>query len=92
MVTQIKDAESFDQLVQSLEALIGGMTTYEQLKFWQSFRRIHRARIANTEAELSPELMTALDAHINRLLKEVYNGQETFPRQHQVPGAGVRGA
>ena len=43
----------------------------EQLHFWQLFRTTHREKIAKTQAPLCPDLLAAVDAHIERLKKEV---------------------
>ena len=43
------------------------MAPAEQLKFWRTFRAVHRRRVAKTEATLCPELFRAVDEQIEKL-------------------------
>lgn len=56
------------------QGILGGLIPHlgtrsyaDQLSFWESFRKQHRERVANTEAQLCPELFTEVDKQIARL-------------------------
>lgn len=55
-------------------APVKSMTTVEQLKFWRSFRSIHRRRVAKTEATLCPEIFQAVDEQIKTLQSSLAQG------------------
>lgn len=42
-------------------------TAAQQIEFWTEFLKVHRRRIANTEAELSPALLRGVEEHITYL-------------------------
>lgn len=50
------------------------MAPVEQLKFWRSFRAIHRRRVSKTEAVLCPELFRAVDEQIEKLRQHLAQG------------------
>lgn len=50
-----------------LVPFLASLPTADQLCFWTGFRKVHRARIAETRAELCPELLAEVDAVIARL-------------------------
>lgn len=53
--------------LKALLAPLGRMQPAEQLNFWRRFRAVHRKRIATTEAQLCPALLSAVDAQIAAL-------------------------
>ena len=53
--------------VDGLLTFLDGKSATEQLQFWTRFRETHRARIASTEAQLHPQLLSAVDDQIERL-------------------------
>lgn len=55
-------------------APVKAMSPIEQLKFWRSFRVVHRRRIARTEAALCPELLKAVDELIENLRAQLAQG------------------
>jgi len=55
-------------------APVKNMSPVEQLRFWRSFRAIHRRRIAKTEAALCPELLKAVDGLIENLRVQLAQG------------------
>lgn len=55
-------------------APVKDMNPVEQLKFWRSFRVIHRRRVAKTEAALCPELFRAVDEQIENLRLHLSQG------------------
>jgi len=71
MTLEIPENQTFEEVMSSLDGFIKTMTVMEQLHFWRLFRTVHRDRIAKTQAPLCPDLLAALDKHIEQLLKEV---------------------
>lgn len=55
-------------------APVKALPAVEQLKFWRSFRAIHRRRISKTEAALCPELLKAVDETIENLKLSLARG------------------
>lgn len=60
-----------ETVMEVMKLFLKGKTTREQLHFWNLFRTTHRSKIAKTEATLCPDLLAAVDNHIERLKKEV---------------------
>ena len=50
------------------------MAPVEQLKFWRSFRAVHRRHVAKTEAQLCSELFKAVDEQIENLRQYLAQG------------------
>lgn len=46
----------------------------ERLSFWRKFEKVHRQRIARTEAPLAPELLRGVREHIQALEQMLRNG------------------
>jgi hypothetical protein len=54
-----------------MRLFLTGKSVAEQIHFWELFRTTHREKIRRTEAPLCPDLLAAVDNHIQRLKKEV---------------------
>lgn len=59
--------KSENNQLDAMLAPVKAMLPVDQLKFWRSFRAIHRRRIGKTEAALCPDLLRAVDEHIANL-------------------------
>ena len=66
-----KIPDNAEEVMEVMKLFLTTKPAREQLHFWELFRTTHRARIANTEAPLCPELLTSVDEHIERLRKAV---------------------
>lgn len=61
------DESTVGETIDQILAFLSAFTVLEQIQFWTAFKKKHRERIGNTEAEFCPALLAAVDEQIARL-------------------------
>lgn len=68
------DESTVGETIDQILAFLSAFTVLEQIKFWTAFKEKHRERIGNTEAEVCPALLTAVDEQLQRLYAILVRG------------------